>query len=291
MPGMTKECRDGFDKWNREQQRLLREEYENNPKLCKYCGEPIPLGNQRPCEVKKNKFCSKSCAAKHNNVGNDRWRKYREKKPPTPTLARTKSGKLASYTNEVSGPCGKCGDIVEYVAIKNGRGYVKRHFCPTCLLQVKSEKAKLNHGENALPKPIVEMTKGDIKNLKSYHATKALITKHARKTYKESGRPMKCFICDYSVYVEICHKRDVADFPADATIGEINDPGNLEALCANHHKEFDKGLIKISEEARERFQDTILAWAKKIRAEKSSSDNLIEETLDLLRELKERKAT
>ena len=39
-----------------------RELYENNPKVCKLCGEIIPY------ERRENEFCSKSCAATFNNT-------------------------------------------------------------------------------------------------------------------------------------------------------------------------------------------------------------------------------
>lgn len=40
----------------------LELEYYKNPKLCKFCGEPLSYKNRL------NKFCDKSCAAKMNNT-------------------------------------------------------------------------------------------------------------------------------------------------------------------------------------------------------------------------------
>ncbi len=46
-----------------EYKKKLRNKYEKGPKLCKHCGNPIPW------ESRKNKYCSRSCAASENNKG------------------------------------------------------------------------------------------------------------------------------------------------------------------------------------------------------------------------------
>ena len=47
---------------NRQRAIQARKEYESNPKLCLYCGKPLPYK-----EHKRKKFCSLSCAASYNN--------------------------------------------------------------------------------------------------------------------------------------------------------------------------------------------------------------------------------
>jgi hypothetical protein len=46
--------------------RETRENYEDHPKFCLFCGEKIPFENRR------GKFCNKSCAASYNNAGINR---------------------------------------------------------------------------------------------------------------------------------------------------------------------------------------------------------------------------
>jgi hypothetical protein len=46
-----------------EKSRQTRENYEDKPKFCLFCGEKIPY------EGRRGKFCNKSCSAKHNNRG------------------------------------------------------------------------------------------------------------------------------------------------------------------------------------------------------------------------------
>ena len=67
----------------------------------------------------------------------------------------------------------------------------------------------------------------------------------SRKAYKDSGRPMKCLVCDYSLHVDIAHIRDVKSYPDSATVAEVNNLDNLIALCKNHHWEFDHGHLQI----------------------------------------------
>ena len=47
---------------------LTKESYELNPKICKYCGKPIPW------DKRENNFCNNSCAAAFNNKS--RSKKY-----------------------------------------------------------------------------------------------------------------------------------------------------------------------------------------------------------------------
>lgn len=78
-----------------------------------------------------------------------------------------------------------------------------------------------------------------------YQPARALIQKGARHGYLRSGRPMCCFFCGYDHHIDIAHRRGVMDFPETTLIDEINDPGNLIALCPNHHREADSGEIDL----------------------------------------------
>lgn len=59
--------------------------------------------------------------------------------------------------------------------------------------------------------------------------------------------PKACAKCGYDIYVEVCHKQPVKDFPGSTPLSVINDPNNLMYLCPNHHKEFDRGFISLSD--------------------------------------------
>jgi len=55
-----------LQKQREEKSRETRENYEDNPKHCLFCGERIPY------EGRRGKFCNKSCAASYNNAGVNR---------------------------------------------------------------------------------------------------------------------------------------------------------------------------------------------------------------------------
>lgn len=65
----------------------------------------------------------------------------------------------------------------------------------------------------------------------------------SRRVYISSGLPLECFYCGYKKHVNICHKRDIADFHEDTLIKEINSIENLVALCPTHHWEFDNDCL------------------------------------------------
>lgn len=71
----------------------------------------------------------------------------------------------------------------------------------------------------------------------------------SRKAYVNSGQPMNCKVCGYSLHVDICHVRDVKDFPEEALVRDINALSNLVALCKNHHWEFDNGHLCLKSSA------------------------------------------
>ena len=88
------------------------------------------------------------------------------------------------------------------------------------------------------------------RNLSSIHSAasyqrSATIRRHARKVYAESGKPLACAICGYDRHVEVCHRRAINSWPLDTPLAVINDPGNLVALCPNHHWEFDHKLVSV----------------------------------------------
>lgn len=74
----------------------------------------------------------------------------------------------------------------------------------------------------------------------------AKIRGHARSQYKRSKLPMQCKACGYDLHVDICHIKDVQDFPEDTIITEVNSIKNLVALDKRCHWEFDNGYLKIN---------------------------------------------
>ena len=90
-------------------------------------------------------------------------------------------------------------------------------------------------------------TKGELfSSRKNWQAARSAIRQHAERVFELYELPKNCAKCGYSVHTEIAHAKAVSKFPPSATIREINDPGNLVALCRNHHWEFDNGVLALS---------------------------------------------
>lgn len=77
-------------------------------------------------------------------------------------------------------------------------------------------------------------------SLSAYHAK---LRGHARSQYAKSKKPMKCKNCDYDLHVDICHVRDIKDFPLDTKVSVVNHIDNLIALDKRCHWEYDHGLL------------------------------------------------
>ena len=83
-------------------------------------------------------------------------------------------------------------------------------------------------------------TKGEIfRTYRSWQSARSYFTKRAREVFLEANPGARCQVCGYAKHVDVCHIRGVSDFPAEATVGEINSPDNLVGLCPTHHWELD----------------------------------------------------
>ena len=203
------------------------EGYYKDPNHCKWCGEVIhPDAGKKTCvsTARRKKFCNHSCAAKQSNKD---------------------SPKRKGIS---SGLCNRCEIHIDFKRFPSG-GYSPRKYCDSCLKMVKVENGTKNVWHNFEPIPFEEQTKADVKrrNHNSYMWWSNHVNAHARKVYKESGRAYECKHCGYNLHVNICHVKDIKDFPDTALVKEINDPDNLVALCKNHHWEFDHGILKLEE--------------------------------------------
>lgn len=162
---------------------------------CKHCG----------IETANPKFCSRSCAAKENNI----------------SVAHNKARPRA---------CTRCGVIFT-------REYAyKSNLCPSCFGW--ASKASLSKKTLAEYHSFFSV-QGKPPSWKNVHIRSLNRSWNADLTKKQ------CSNCGYSKHIELCHRRAVANFPENATIGEVNAPENNVVLCPNCHWEFDNGLLVI----------------------------------------------
>lgn len=90
-------------------QKAIRAAYLANPNRCKNCDNPItPKGKEKLAETRKRMFCSRSCAATFNNLG-DRF----PKRKPVPRGLRT---------------CKRCPNVFTPTQERNYREVL----CPSC---------------------------------------------------------------------------------------------------------------------------------------------------------------
>ena len=191
--------------------------YYRNPSVCLYCGQIIRLKpGTKPSLTRQKKFCDRSCAAKYNN------RKF-------PKREATKESQ-----------CSYCGTMILLKQDKKGH-YRKRKYCDDCAKLRTSFSRSLGTDFH-----VDELTKAQLKERSDYkYYYRNIITARARKTYYKVYKK-ECIICDYNIYVEVCHLRAVRDFPDSATVGEINSLDNLVCLCPTHHKELDLKVLNLT---------------------------------------------
>lgn len=185
-------------------------EYNHPPIIvpCHLCGKPT---RKTPSQRKKFKhsFCSRSCAAKFNNREMPKRKRKQRKCKLCKILFATDARTRYSY-------------------------------CATCRTdyRLQGNAAKTEVIKNTTIKEYMSKMRPHLAYANRYVAIRGLA-----KNWNKDMKDKPCVVCGYSSIVELCHIRPISSFPDDATIGEINGPGNLIPLCPNHHWEFDRGLI------------------------------------------------
>ena len=197
------------------------EAYNANPKICLNCLNPIPLKGRRPSKVKKNKFCSLSCAAIYNN------RKF-------PKV------KSALYNRIPTAICKNCGEPIP-LKKRTALTYYNRKKCDKCKYIRGTPPVKL--GAKYLPKIAHKTKKEMFSSSITWQSARSQILKHAFITYHLSDRPKECAICGYKKHFQVSHIKAVADFSEGTLISEINSLKNLIALCPTHHWEYDHNCL------------------------------------------------
>ena len=223
----------------KEQARLRIDEYNKNPNLCKYCGNPILAPYDKKLkDTKKKKFCSKSCAAKFNNQG-------KIHNVDGKGLHRI-SSLIDNYSNEeilnIFNSSINITDFSKKLGYKKKIGQDNKH--------VLNKLNELNLSLDILKDNnvnILNLTKGEIfERYKLWQTARSAIQKHARKIYENSEKTKQCVVCGYDKHYEVAHIKAVSDFQDNSLISEINDIDNLIALCPNHHWEYDNTDFDIS---------------------------------------------
>ena len=124
----------------------------------------------------------------------------------------------------------------------NSNRLLKKKYCLNCGIEIKKSGSFCRACWNTR---MYEISLAELKlNRDCYTSWRNYIRKSARELFIKSGAKLICHVCGYSNVVEIQHIKSVSDFPDDAIISDINSPGNLVALCPNHHWEIHHGLLE-----------------------------------------------
>lgn len=136
------------------------------------------------------------------------------------------------------------------VTINNSR-YPKKprklRLCKKCNIEIGLGHRGPKVCESCNPNKIdwSTITLGEIKSKLSTHQYHARIRALARQEISYHSSPKICKVCNYSIFVEVCHIKPIQNFDNLSTISTINDITNLVYLCPNHHYELDNNLIKL----------------------------------------------
>ena len=170
-------------------------------KKCDCCGK----------ETTNPRFCSKSCAAKVNNV------KYPKRK--------------------ITRKCSKegCDELV------------KDYRSSRC---EKHHKEYMYYHQNIAFRTIREYTERDCIKRLHPSSTFAHIRGLARSWHKDILQ-QPCANCGYDKHVQLCHIKPLSTFSLDTTIGEVNSKENVIQLCPNCHWDLDHNMLTIEEILRE----------------------------------------
>lgn len=118
----------------------------------------------------------------------------------------------------------------EHSCFRCGRPASRRRLCSTC-----KEDDKIAWDNQTL---------ADIRGDSNANGSRyPYIRQRSRRVYVNSGKPLSCSICGYSVHVDIAHIVAISSFPEDTLLSVVNSVDNLIALCKNHHWEYDNGFL------------------------------------------------
>lgn len=183
-----------------------RREYYANPAFCLHCKEIIQLTGVRPSDRRRQLFCSRSCAAKTNNVKHP-------KRICAPRTCRICTARPATSKS---------------IYCSEHRG--SRNSKPTAIYITVQDIIDAYKGKGYAPG--IAMT--------HVRSRARRVLKGGGRTKCER------LDCGYDNHVEAAHILSISSFPRNTAISTINAPSNIAALCPNHHWEFDNGLLALS---------------------------------------------
>ena len=220
----------------KQQARERIDEYNKNPNVCKKCGKPIIAPYDKKLrEIKRKQFCNKSCAASYNNKGSVKnlfGNNGTTSKIDDMSLEEIKNAYVSS--NNYTDFCKKIG----YSQALTSLPITLKEKLKQLNLDIEHLKDKKDS--------VLNLTKGELFDKRElWQNARSGIQKLARTIYEQSNKPKQCAVCGYATHYEVAHIKPVSSFTDNDYIKDINDIGNLLALCPNHHWEYDHGVLDL----------------------------------------------
>jgi hypothetical protein len=160
-------------------------------------------------KTKNPKFCSSSCSASFNNKGKQKNKPVKRK-------------------------CKKC-----FIDYENNKNFVSKMLCKGC--------SDIYKDRTNYYKSLTVDLYHNMPSVKNKHPSwKSAHIRNFNKSWNKNLTKIPCQVCGYSKHVDLAHIIDIASFPPNATLGEVNHPDNIYALCKNHHWEFDNDFLEES---------------------------------------------
>lgn len=209
------------------------DEYNQNPNLCQFCNKPIlaPYGKKLR-ETKIKKFCSRSCAAKFNNLG-----VVHNIQGPKSILDQYSDKEIIEAFNNSN-------NITEF---SKKLGYKYKMNYDNYAISHRLQVLGLNIEDLKIVVDIPNLTKDQLfDRYPQWQTARSAIAKMARQVFNDSNKPKQCVICGYDKHYEVAHIKAVSDFDGSTLISEINNVNNLIALCPTHHWEYDNDILDLT---------------------------------------------
>jgi len=196
------------------------------------------------------KFCSRECAAKYHtksqkvsceHCGKDFFKKLKEiRKSPHHFCTRS----CAAKVNNINAPkrvkegvCKRCGEAISS----------RRSYCKPCIKDAQDGKWKL--AGTSIAKfslgALIDVNPG-ARASDAYRKVRDQAKQIVSNLVGNGKVVRKCCVCSYDKVTHICHIKDISQFSLNDRLSEINSLSNLSIMCPNHHHEFDhnKGVTR-----------------------------------------------
>lgn len=201
---------------NKHRKEINEIEYNKAPKHCLQCESIINYDNKR------NKFCNLSCSNKFNITKKNKFDLISDKELES---LFQKSLNIKEFFNLVGYDCNISSNLKK-IGVKR---------LTSIGLDLDDKKYEVK-----------DLTKKELFNKRAnWQSARSYIVKNAKKVFDDNNKEYVCLICGYDIHCDIAHIKSVSEFDDNALVSEINNINNLEALCPNHHWEYDNKIIKL----------------------------------------------